>query len=148
MKGGSQSDPTLTLTWQQVAEIIHHASSAQPNEACGLLGGRDTRVETVHPLPNTEQSPVRYLADPQAQVDAMLDIEGRSRELIGIYHSHINAPAYPSPRDVAMAAYPDAVHLIVSLTDGEPPSLGAFRIGEGEVEEIGLEIEGPETVAR
>ncbi len=144
MTGGSRSG--LTLTWRQATEIITHAAGADPNEACGLLGGREGSVERVYPLPNTEQSPVRYLAEPQAQVDAMLAMERHGRELIGIYHSHINAPAYPSPRDVAMAAYPDAVHLIVSLVDGNPPALGAFRISDGEIEEVPLEIVRPEPV--
>ncbi|MEA3375922.1 MAG: M67 family metallopeptidase [Chloroflexota bacterium] len=137
----------LALTVQQAAQIVEHARAARPAEACGLLGGRDGRVETVYPLPNTEQSPVRYLAEPQAQVDAMLKIEERGNELVGIYHSHVNAPAHPSPRDVSMAAYPDAVHLIVSLTDGRPPVLGGSRIREGEIEEVDVVVERPERIA-
>ena len=146
MTGDSRSNPALTVTWRQATEIVAHATTAHPNEACGLLGGREGSVERVYPLPNAEQSPVRYLAEPQAQVDAMLDIEERRRELVGIYHSHINEPAYPSPRDVAMAAYPDAIHLIVSLVNGKPPALGAFRIRDGEIEEVSLEIERPDPV--
>ncbi len=133
----------LALTVQQVAQIVEHARAARPAEACGLLGGRDGRVETVYPLPNTEESVVRYLAEPQAQMDAMLEIEERGNELVGIYHSHLHAPAYPSPTDVAMAAYPDAVYLIISLMDGNPPTLGAFRIRDGEIEEVDVAIETP-----
>jgi proteasome lid subunit RPN8/RPN11 len=76
----------------------------------------------------------------------MLAIEARGWEIVGIYHSHLNAPAYPSPTDVAMAAYPDAVYLIVSLSDGKPPVLGAFHIRDGEIEEVDMVIEGPEAV--
>lgn len=146
MAEGSRQDVTVTLTREQVAQIIDHARGARPEEACGLLGGLEGRVHRVYPLPNTEKSPVRYLAEPQAQVDAMLDIEERDNELVGIYHSHIDAPAYPSPTDVAMAAYPEAVHVIVSLTDGNPPVLGAFHIRDGDIEEVTLETESPRAV--
>ncbi|MFW6115884.1 MAG: M67 family metallopeptidase [Chloroflexota bacterium] len=137
------SEPALILAPHHVMQIIDHAREERPAEACGLLGGRDSRVETVYPLLNTEQSGVRYLAEPQAQLDAMLEIEDTGREIVGIYHSHIGAPAYPSPRDVEMATYPSAIYLIVSLTGGKPPVLGAFRIRDGEVTEVDVSIESP-----
>jgi proteasome lid subunit RPN8/RPN11 len=144
MTGTTQ--PQLILTSQQVAQIIDHARTARPEEACGLLGGRGGRVERIYPLPNMEQSPVRYLAEPQAQVDAMLEVEERGNEIVGIYHSHLDAPAYPSPTDVTMAAYPEGVHLIISLADGNSPVLGAFHIRDGEIEEVEIAIENPEPV--
>lgn len=132
--------PRLILTPWQATQIIDQARDARPEEACGLLAGRHGRVDQVYPLPNAERSPVRYLAEPQAQLDAMLEIEERGDEIVGIYHSHLAAPAYPSPTDVAMAAYPDAVHLIVSLADPDSPVLGAFRIRNGTVEEVDIAI--------
>lgn len=138
--------PQLILTARQAARIIDRARAARPKEACGLLGGRDGRVTRIYPLPNTEQSPVRYLAESQAQLDAMLEIEERGDEIVGIYHSHLAAPAYPSPTDVAMAAYPDAVHLIVSLADADSPVLGAFHIQNGNIAEVDIVIGSPEPV--
>jgi len=138
--------PQLVMTPWQVAQIIDQARAARPEEACGLLAGRDGRVERVYPLPNAEQSPIRYLAEPQAQVDAMLDIEERGDEILGIYHSHLDAPAYPSATDVAIAAYPDAVYLIVSLAEGSSPVLGAFRIEDGTISEVDIAIESPAPV--
>jgi proteasome lid subunit RPN8/RPN11 len=122
-------------------QVIDHARTEQPNEACGLLGGHEGRVEKVYCLVNAEQSPVRYLAEPQGQLDAMLDMEDRSQEIVAIYHSHVDAPAYPSAIDVEMAYYPDAIALIVSLADPENPVLGAFRIREERIEEADIVIE-------
>ncbi|MFO8061286.1 MAG: M67 family metallopeptidase [Bacillota bacterium] len=136
----------LALAPQHIGQMIDHAQAARPYEACGLLGGREGRVTRVYALPNTEESSVRYLAEPQAQVNAMLEIEEQGDQLIGIYHSHIDAPPYPSPRDVAMAHYPEAVYVIVSLTEGEPPALGGYRISGGEIQEVALAIGRPERV--
>ena len=44
-----------------------------------------------------------------------------------IVHSHVRSRAWPSPTDVALAFYPDALYLLVSLAEDEP-ALGAFRI--------------------
>jgi proteasome lid subunit RPN8/RPN11 len=129
-------------------QVIDHARTEQPNEACGLLGGRERRVEKVYCLVNAEQSPVRYLAEPQGQLDAMLDMEDRSQEIVAIYHSHVDAPAYPSATDVEMAYYPDAIALIVSLADPENPVLGAFRIREERIEEADIVIEDTEMPRR
>jgi proteasome lid subunit RPN8/RPN11 len=140
------SRPTLVLKPEQVMSVIDHARAERPNEACGLMGGRDGRVEKVYPLANVEQSSVRYLAEPQAQFDAMLEMEDRSTELVAIYHSHVEAPAYPSPIDVEMAAFPDAVYLIVSLADKRNPVLGAFRIRDKQVDDVDIVVERPESI--
>jgi proteasome lid subunit RPN8/RPN11 len=136
----STTEPRLVLTFRQSREIVEHAYAELPDEACGLLGGRESQVEEVYPLPNTEQSPARYLADPQAQLDAMLDMEARDQEVVGIYHSHPGRGAYPSPTDVAMAAYPNAVYLIVSLKDGKHPVMRAFHIKAGGIEEVDVVV--------
>jgi proteasome lid subunit RPN8/RPN11 len=135
----------LILKPEHVLHVIEHARAERPNEACGLLGGREGRVEKVYPLVNAEQSPVRYLAEPQTQLDAMLEIEAQSREIVAIYHSHVDTPAHPSPIDVEMAAFPETIYLIVSLADRQNPVLGAFRIRDRQVEEVDIVIEIPQT---
>jgi len=50
----------------------------------------------------------------------------------------------PSPTDVGLAFYPDALYLLVSLADAEKdratgePSVRAWRIVDGTVEEVAL----------
>ena len=141
-----REEPGLILSPWQVMQIIGHARAARPREACGILGGRGASVQRIYPLPNTEESSHRYLAEPQAQVDAMLAMEERGSQIVGIYHSHLRAPAYPSPTDVDMAAYPSAVYVIVSLSNEGDPILGGFRIQDGEVEEVTIAIEDRQRV--
>jgi len=131
----------LILTPEQMAEIVAHARAERPNEVCGLLGGRAGRVEKIYPLPNTERSPARYLAEPEAQLWAMMEIEEQGWELVAIYHSHPVSSAYPSVTDLEMAFYPEALSLILSLADQECPVLRAFRILGDQIEEVEMVFE-------
>lgn len=132
--------PQLVLTPEQVTEIVAHALAESPAEACGLLGGRDGHAERVYPLPNVEGSSTRYLAEPQAQVDAMMEIEEQGWEIVAIYHSHLNAPALPSATDLEMAFFPDSLYLIISVADQGRPVLRAFRIEKRQIEEVEILI--------
>lgn len=123
-------------------EMLEHAREAAPNECCGLIGGGDGEARTLYRARNAEASPLRYNLDPQDQFRIMTTMEESGEELSAIYHSHTASPAYPSQTDINLAAYPDALYLIVSLADGERPLRG-FRISDGEVTEVDLEIRGP-----
>ena len=125
----------LTLQQSQVEEIIAHVQSEAPLEAGGLLAGHGTSVERVYAMKNADQSEVTYRLDPEEQYRVFVEIEDCDRELIGIYHSHPKSQAYPSPRDVDMAYYPEAIYLIVSLTGDGSPEMRAFRIQNGAITE-------------
>jgi proteasome lid subunit RPN8/RPN11 len=122
-------------------ELLEHARQDAPNECCGLIGGEDGVAKTVYRARNAEASPLRYNLDPQDQFRIMTEMEERGEELAAIYHSHTASPAYPSQTDINLAAYPDALYLIVSLAEGEQ-DLRGFRIVDGEVSEVDLEIRG------
>ena len=120
-------------------ELLAHAREDAPNECCGLIGGRDGVAQTVYRARNAEASPLRYNLDPQDQFRIMTEMEEKGEELSGIYHSHTASPAYPSQTDINLAAYPDALYLIVSLAEGER-DLRGFEITDGEVTEVELAI--------
>lgn len=125
-------------------EVLSHVRAEAPLEACGLLAGRDGRVERVYRLTNADRSPYTYNADPRELLAAFNEMEEEGMELIAIYHSHPATRAYPSSTDVERAFYPEATYLIVSLRGearGEPPEVRAFRIAEGRVEEETLSVE-------
>jgi [CysO sulfur-carrier protein]-S-L-cysteine hydrolase len=120
-------------------QLLAHAREDAPNECCGLIGGRDGVAVTVYRARNAEASPLRYNLDPQDQFRIMTEIEEKGEELSAIYHSHTASPAYPSQTDINLAAYPDALYLIVSLADGEK-DLRGFRIEDGAVTEVDLDV--------
>ena len=121
-------------------EMFEHAREEAPNECCGLIGGTPEEARTLYRARNAEASPLRYNLDPQDQFRIMSEMEERGEELSAIYHSHTASPAYPSQTDINLAAYPDALYLILSLADGDNPLRG-FRITDGEVAEVDLTVE-------
>ncbi len=61
--------------------------------------------------------------------------------MVGIYHSHPETEAYPSPTDKGKAGDSDLVYVIVSLRRPDQPELRAYRINGGEVEEFEVRID-------
>jgi proteasome lid subunit RPN8/RPN11 len=122
-------------------EMLEHAREEVPDECCGLIGGVDGEARTAYRARNAEASPLRYNLDPQDQFRIMSEMEEKGEELSAIYHSHTASPAYPSQTDINLAAYPDALYLIVSLAKGEEPLRG-FSITDGKVDEVDLVIQG------
>ena len=131
------------------AAIVSHARAEYPNEACGLIvgdraaadGGRALRYE---PTRNKAASPYRYEIDPDDLLRLTIETDDADEVFWGIVHSHTHTPAVPSPTDVGLAFYPDALYLLVSLSDdgaarttGEL-SLRAWRIVDGVVDEVAL----------
>jgi proteasome lid subunit RPN8/RPN11 len=108
-------------------EIVAHARAGLPNEACGILAGRDGRVERFFPAESDEPSPFYYRIEARDQIRIMNEIEDAGLDLVGIYHSHTSSPAYPSRTDAEQAFWPDAVYVIVSLAGGEADVRG-YRI--------------------
>lgn len=130
----------LTMTRRDYRTMLAHLQAVYPLEGCGLLAGRAGRVERLYSVDNALRSPTEYEMDPRQQLQAMLELEDAGWELLAIYHSHPHGPAEPSATDVARAYYPEALHVIVSLANRERPSVRAFSIAGGQVEEVLLEI--------
>ena len=129
---------TLRLPAAMVEEIIAHARADAPNEACGIIAGKDGRATRLYRAINAEASPYRYSVDTKDLLRIHKDVDARDEEFLVIYHSHTHTDAYPSPTDVRLAAWPDAYYVLVSLKD-EPPVVRAFRILDGAVTEEPLE---------
>jgi proteasome lid subunit RPN8/RPN11 len=123
-------------------EIIGQAREEAPNECCGVLAGRDGRVEKLFRAVNAEKSPYRYNVDPDDLFRIYRECDDNGWDFLAIYHSHTHTEAYPSPTDVGLAAWADSTYIIVSLADAESPVLRAFLIQNGGVSEEELRIEG------
>ena len=142
----------MRITREFYDEIVAHAREEAPNECCGVLAGRDGRVEKLFRAVNAEKSPYRYNVDPHDLLRIYRECDANGWDFLAIYHSHPHTEAYPSPTDVRLAAWPEtdvrvaawpeAIYIIVSLADPESPVLKAFRIQDGRVSEEEVRIEG------
>lgn len=130
----------MKLRRELAEEMIAHAQNNLPNEACGILAGTGGEILAFYPATNTEHSPTRYTIDPQELLRIFREVESKGWEVMGIFHSHPVTEAYPSPTDVRLAFYPEALYFILSLRDPSRPILRAFRIVDGEVKEEPLSI--------
>ena len=115
-------------------QIVAHARAGLPNEACGLIGGRDGRAERFYPAQPDEPSPYYYRIESRDQIRIMNEIDEAGLDLVGIYHSHTSSPAFPSRTDAEQAFWPDAVYVIVSLASPDADVRG-YRIRDMEVTE-------------
>lgn len=131
----------LILTTEHLQKMIAHVSSQAPLEACGLLAGKNSQVESVIEVTNQAQSPVRFVMDPIEQLRAFEWIEAQSLDLLGIYHSHPAGPETVSPTDIADYAYA-VVQVILSRVDGAWRARG-FWIENGGYIEVPLEFSNP-----
>ncbi len=126
----------LTFPRPLFVEMVTHVLSNPALEMCGLLAGRAGVVNRVWPVPNARQSPVAYRMDGPEFAEAMI---GCDFEPLGIFHSHPAGPPVPSPTDMAEAAYPDAIYVVISLQT-TPPSVRGFAIADGQVDEVEINI--------
>ena len=142
---GSHPGPaTAALSHEIRAQLVAHALTEYPNEMCGLIvgdraaaqGGRALRFE---PARNKAASPYRYEIHPDDLLRLTIATDDADEVFWGIVHSHTHTPPRPSPTDVGLAFYPDALYLLVSLADPEP-SLEGWRIVDGEVFPVELRV--------
>lgn len=130
----------LILKKEFLEQIIAQAKLEYPNEACGILAGKDEKVEKIYEMTNVDKSPSTYFMDAREQLKVMKEMRNLGLEMLGIYHSHVEAKAYPSSHDVELAFYPETSYVIISLQDKDNPGVRSFKIKEGRISEEGVKI--------
>jgi proteasome lid subunit RPN8/RPN11 len=122
--------------WSQMLKLVERAL---PDEACGLIGGKNGISKVVYGVTNELNSSVRFKMEAHEQVQALLKIEESGLDLLAIYHSHPSGPAQPSRTDIDEFAYPGVPYLIWHLQDGEW-SCRAFTIDSRFFTEIDISV--------
>lgn len=117
------------------AQMVAHALSGFPLEACGLLvGTAHGELREFHPCENVAASSKLYTVSPRDMLAVDRAAEDAGLQVIGVMHSHTHTDPYPSPTDVQQAPDPAWHYVIVSLRD-EAPMLRSFRIAGGVIDE-------------
>ena len=137
--------PTLRLGAEDWARIRDHALRDYPSECCGVILRSKTGRCEVRPCANIQDrlherlpkehprdSRTAYRMDDMEMLRVLTEADQSGRSLAGFYHSHIDCEAYFSAEDQAAAlfgetpAYPETVHLVLSVFEGEVRGHRAF----------------------
>jgi [CysO sulfur-carrier protein]-S-L-cysteine hydrolase len=151
VSGAVHPGPAAARLPRDIGEaIVAQARAEYPNEACGVIighayaanGGDALRYE---PCRNRAASPHRYEIHPEDLFRVTTAADDADQVLWGIVHSHVRTPAVPSPTDIGLNFYPDALYLLVSLAPDEAGpggelSLRAWRIVDGATFEVAMEL--------
>jgi proteasome lid subunit RPN8/RPN11 len=115
--------------------MVAHAMEDHPNEACGIIAGKDGSATKLFRAINAEASPYRYKVDDKDLFRIYRECEENGWDFLVIYHSHTASEAYPSATDVRLAFWPDAYYVLVSTKDQSSPVVRAYRIEDGQIRE-------------
>lgn len=122
--------------------MIREAEARREVEICGLLSAKHGQPCRLYPVRNIAgDARHRFAMDPAEQIAAMRTMRDRQESLFAIYHSHPLGPAQPSALDMAEAAYPDVLYLIIALSTAGETQLGGFYLHDHSPERVELDIQ-------
>ena len=134
---------TIQLNREAYTVILEGATTAYPEEACGLLAGIFAEgiyeIRKVYVLENIDHSPEHFSMNPKEQLACVKDMRQSGLSPLGNWHSHPATPSRPSEEDKRLAYDRNAIYMILSLV-GEQPVLHAFHIEGAEVRKENLVI--------
>lgn len=128
---------TQTCRFSPEAEqaIREQAEAGYPLEICGLLIGRYddsgwqvAEARAVANL-NSERAADRFQLDPAGYQAVDRELRSSDLEIIGVYHSHPDCPAKPSPTDLE-SAWEGLLYPIASIHQGRMVELHCWALDE------------------
>jgi proteasome lid subunit RPN8/RPN11 len=130
----------LEISADIIEQMVAQAQAETPVEACGILAGRDNKVEKLYEMTNIDNSSDHFMMEPKEQFKVVKDIRSAGLEMLAIYHSHPETPARPSAEDIRLALTPDVIYVIVSLHGANAPAVQGFLIEDGNVAKVPVKI--------
>lgn len=122
-----------TLSSAAIATMRQEAEAGFPHEVCGLLVGTLDEdgwwVTEARPVANlnTERAADRFQLDPAGYQAIDRELRDSKLEIIGVYHSHPDCPAKPSPTDLD-SAWPELLYPIISVCDGKTADIRCWQL--------------------
>ena len=130
----------MTIDRHVLEDVLAHAREDAPRECCGVLLGQGSRIVAHVRAANIEPGTTRFLIDPRDHLQAIRQARARQLDVLGFYHSHPHSRAYPSATDLDESVYPDAVHLIVGVVNGDQEAR-LFTLDPPRMSELPLIVE-------
>ena len=138
---------SLIVLDQQMLEQMHsHAISTYPEECCGLILGKfdgfTKKVQRVKKMKNSfepRERYHRYTIDPKEFLQAEKEADSFGEEIVGIYHSHPNAPPKPSEFD-RNHAWPNLSYIVIEIREQKPLNTFGWILSEDRSEFVQEQI--------
>lgn len=140
----SPQTSTLILSAADRETIERHLEAGYPDEACGVMIGRElpgvradaanaTRTEVTRLVladnAREDSRHNRYVIPPEAVLAAEKAARAEGLGVIGYFHSHPDHPARPSEFD-REHAWPGLSYLIVSIRGGKSEDVRSWRLSD------------------
>ncbi len=138
----SRKTSTLILSAADREAIERHLEAGYPDEACGVMIGREvpgangsnpTCTEVVRLVlsdnAREDSRHNRYVIPPEAVLAAEIAARAEGLGVIGYFHSHPDHPARPSEFD-REHAWPGLSYLIVSIRGGTAKDVRSWRLSD------------------
>lgn len=105
----------IEVTSGAMATLLAESARTAPNEACGLLLGREGRITEARPAANVHPDPRRHFEiDPAALIAAHRAARSGGPQVLGYWHSHPVGGTHPSATDQAHASQDGRIWAIVA----------------------------------
>ena len=132
---------SIRIAQPVLLSLLAESRRDSSRECCGFLAGRDGAITTIFPAHNIHPTPATaYEIAPKELFRLFREIREQGLDFLGIYHSHPTGENSLSPTDIELAFYPDAAYFIISPRLNVNKHVRAFRIRNGAVEELNLEV--------
>lgn len=115
--------------------LCDHLASCLPEEGCGLIAGKGSRVVEIFPITNALHSPTDFEMDAQEELEALIRIDQLELDLIAYYHSHPNGPVKPSRKDIEEYSLPGSAAMIWSFAE-QDWHVKAFNLETDPIQEV------------
>ncbi|MGB8650174.1 MAG: M67 family metallopeptidase [Mycobacteriales bacterium] len=121
-------------------QVLAHARRDHPDECCGVIAGTAGTATRLFEMDNAERSPTGFSFDSAEWLKVYREVDDADEELLVVYHSHTATEAYPSRTDVLWSRTTEFRYWLLVSTRAEEDEVRAYRIEDGVVTEVGLQI--------
>ena len=118
--------PSISFTPESWTSLKQLSEQAYPFEGCGLLLGplqSDKVVRQIVPLRNVLRDEGRGRFDfsfsPKEFMEAQVEAERQKLDVVGLFHTHPDHPARPSPTDASQPMLAGWINVIAAVHGGK-----------------------------
>jgi proteasome lid subunit RPN8/RPN11 len=124
---------SVYLSMKLYDEIVSHSTRSLPNEACGILLGKASSLQTNELYAHTFIALRNHAKNRTQQfainpIDMLPYLNDNSRSIVGIFHSHPTAAPIPSAEDLDTLWHSIPTYWILSLQHAGNPDLQVYHL--------------------